>query len=262
MHKLAVNQLHKSFSGKPVLQGVSFSVAIGKTMVLLGSSGSGKSTLLRCINLLETPDFGILQVNEEILDFPLTHEDKARYPAAVKSIRKKVGMVFQQFHLWPHLTVLQNLTEAPIHILKQSPENVKATAIEILTTLGIAEKAKHYPAQLSGGQQQRVAIARTFMMQPEFILFDEPNSGLDPEKSRAIAGIIRTLSTQGITQIISTHDIPFALEVADEILFLDNGQIIETAPVVNKHIFPQHPRFQAFLSLPPDYHTTDKESTE
>jgi polar amino acid transport system ATP-binding protein len=180
----------------------------------------------------------------------------------VKSIRKKVGMVFQQFHLWPHLTVLQNLTEAPIHILKQSPENVKATAIEILTTLGIAEKAKHYPAQLSGGQQQRVAIARTFMMQPEFILFDEPNSGLDPEKSRAIAGIIRTLSTQGITQIISTHDIPFALEVADEILFLDNGQIIETAPVVNKHIFPQHPRFQAFLSLPPDYHTTDKESTE
>lgn len=262
MHKLALNQLHKSFSGKPVLRGVSLSIPIGKTIVLLGSSGSGKSTLLRCINQLEIPDSGTLQVDEEILAFPLAHENKTHYSAAVRNIRKKVGMVFQQFHLWPHLTVLQNLTEAPIHVLKQAPQSVNAAAIEILTTLGIAEKAKHYPAQLSGGQQQRVAIARTLMMRPEFILFDEPNSGLDPEKSRAIAAIIRTLSTQGITQIISTHDIPFALEVADEILFLDEGQIIEAAPVTNKHIFPQHPRFQAFLSLPPAHHTTDKESPE
>lgn len=259
MHKLALNQLRKSFSNKPVLKGVSLSVAIGKTMVLLGSSGSGKSTLLRCINLLEVPDSGILQVDEETLSFPLAQEDKARYPIAVKNIRKKVGMVFQQFHLWPHLTVLQNLTEAPIHVLKQTSQSVNAAAIEILTTLGIVDKAKHYPAQLSGGQQQRVAIARTLMMQPEFILFDEPNSGLDPEKSRAIANIIRNLSAQGITQIISTHDIPFALEVADEVLFLDEGHIIEVASVVNKHIFPQHPRFQAFLSLPA-HHTTDKES--
>jgi ABC-type polar amino acid transport system ATPase subunit len=262
MHKLAVNQLYKSFSGKPVLKGISLSVAIGKTIVLLGSSGSGKSTLLRCINLLEVPDSGTLQVDEEMLHFPLKQEDKARYSTAVKNIRKKVGMVFQQFHLWPHLNVLKNLTEAPIHVLKQTPENVHAAAIDILTTLGIADKAKLYPEQLSGGQQQRVAIARTLMMQPEFILFDEPNSGLDPEKSRAIANIIRHLSTQGITQVISTHDIPFALEVADEVLFLDEGQIIEVAPVINKHIFPQHPRFQNFLSLPPAHSTTDKESPE
>src|SRR5690606_34126340 len=167
--------------GKPVLKGISLSVAIGKTIVLLGSSGSGKSTLLRCINLLELPDSGTLQVDEETVHFPLTHQDKLRYAQAVKNIRKKVGMVFQQFHLWPHLNVLQNLSKAPIHVLKQTPAHVHAAAIDILTTLGIADKARLYPEQLSGGQQQRVAIARTLMMQPEFILFDEPNSGLDPE---------------------------------------------------------------------------------
>ncbi|MEY3182895.1 MAG: Octopine permease ATP-binding protein [Pseudomonadota bacterium] len=263
MHKLAVNQLYKSFSGKPVLRGISLSVEIGKTMVLLGSSGSGKSTLLRCINLLETPDSGTLQVDKTSLHFPKTQENKSHYATAIKEIRKKVGMVFQQFHLWPHLTVLENVTQAPIHVLKQSPTKATVAATEVLTTLGIADKAQHYPAQLSGGQQQRVAIARTLMMEPEFILFDEPNSGLDPEKSRAIAGIIRSLANKGITQIISTHDIPFALEVADAILFLEEGQILEVATVVNKHIFPQHPRFQAFLSLPPTpLHPVDKESIE
>ena len=171
-------------------------------------------------------------------------------------------MVFQQFHLWPHLSVLQNLTEAPTRVLKQDPAAAKAAAIAILTTLGLAEKANRYPPQLSGGQQQRVAIARTLIMQPEFILFDEPNSGLDPEKSRAIAGIIRSLSTKGITQLVSTHDIPFALDIADEVIFLDNGQIVETVPVINKQIAPKQPRFQAFLSLPPAQQSSEKESSE
>lgn len=251
MHKLIVQNLCKSFANKQVLQDVSFRIETGQVIALLGSSGSGKSTLLRCINLLETPDAGSLQVDEDTLNFPMQSANKRHYQTIMHSLRKKVGMVFQQFHLWPHMTILDNLTAAPIHVLKREKSLVKKEALHTLTMLGVAEKAHNYPAQLSGGQQQRVAIARALVMNPEFILFDEPNSGLDPERSRAISFIIRALSAQGITQIVTTHDITFAQDVADAVLFLENGRILESVPVVNKQIMPKHPRFQEFLSLPP-----------
>ena len=250
MHRLRLENLTHSFSGKRVLNGISFQVGEGEVIALLGSSGSGKSTLLRCINLLETPEQGALSVDDLTLTFPLSPILESRYTQITRQLRQKIGMVFQQFHLWPHMTVLANLTEAPVRVLKRDLPSVTEEAQALLAQLGLSDKGQRFPLQLSGGQQQRVAIARALMMKPEFMLWDEPNSGLDPERSRALAELIRSWSSKGITQIVATHDIAFAQEMADKILFLDHGELLEQTSVINQQIRPQHPRFQAFLMAP------------
>lgn len=250
MHRLSLNHLSHSFSGKRVLNDISFQVGEGEVVALLGSSGSGKSTLLRCINLLETPEAGVLKIDEDTLEFPLSPLQQRTYLKAVHQLRQKVGMVFQQFHLWPHMTVLDNLTEAPIRVFRQDPQTAKTEAQALLSDFGLEDKAQRYPSQLSGGQQQRVAIARALMMKPEFMLWDEPNSGLDPERSRGLALLIRKLSAQGISQIVATHDIVFTQEMADTVFFLEQGQLLEKTCVQNQQILAQNPRFQAFLMSP------------
>lgn len=250
MHRLRLSHLTHSFSKKRVLHDISFQVGEGEVIALLGSSGSGKSTLLRCINLLETPDQGTLSVDEDTLSFPLSAADERRFPTVARKLRQKIGMVFQQFHLWPHMTVLANLTEAPIRVQRRNSTDVIDEARSLLAQFGLGDHESRYPRQLSGGQQQRVAIARALMMKPEFILWDEPNSGLDPERSRALAELIRAWSAKGITQIVATHDIVFTQDMADKVFFLEQGQLLEQAPVINQQIQPKHARFQAFLLSP------------
>lgn len=235
----------KSWHKVPVLQDVSFRTEPGETLVLLGPSGAGKSSLLRMMNLLDTPDAGVLRIGESEFSFP-SGLSATEFNRQAQALRRKVGMVFQQYNLWPHLTVMENLIEAPVKLLGMS----KAAAIEkgayLLTQLQLADKRDAWPARLSGGQQQRVAIARTLMMDPQVLLFDEPTAALDPEITKEVAEIIRNLGQTGITQVVVTHEVEFARKVASQVIYLEKGRIIEsgTAAIFKS---PQTSRFAEFL---------------
>lgn len=247
MHKIIIQDLYKAFSDHAVLRGVSFSAGHSDVVALMGSSGSGKSTLLRCINLLTTPDKGSIQIDDQILHFdpkfphPLSHYE-------ITKLRMRVGMVFQQFNLWAHKTVLQNLIEAPIHVLKQSKTEAIEQAQIFLKKVGLVDKQDKYPVQLSGGQQQRAAIARALMMKPEIMLFDEPTSALDPEMVGEVLNVMQSLAAEGMTMLVATHELGFARNVATRAIFLDQGVIVEEGEAKEMFAHPTTARFKHFLA--------------
>jgi polar amino acid transport system ATP-binding protein len=239
----------KSFGPLRVLSGVDLRVSAGRTLCVLGPSGSGKSTLLRCLNFLERPDEGAVFLRGERVGFyptgsgrdrPMTDRELAR-------MRTRFGMVFQQFNLWPHLTVLGNLIESPVHVQRRPRDEVVAVAEALLDKIGLRDKRDAYPSRLSGGQKQRVAIARALAMKPEVLLFDEPTSSLDPELVGEVLIVMRDLAREGHTMIVVTHEVGFAREAADDVMFLDEGQVIETAPPAKFFGNPSTPRVRQFL---------------
>jgi polar amino acid transport system ATP-binding protein len=241
--------IHKTFGDVEVLKGVSLTAHEGEVVALIGSSGSGKSTLLRCINMLEVPDQGTVRVAGELI--ALTGSGSHRRIAderQIRRIRSELGMVFQQFNLWNHMTVLQNVIEAPILVQKRSRDEVEAEAREMLGKVGIAEKADAYPLQLSGGQQQRAAIARALCINPRVMLFDEPTSALDPELEAEVLRVIKLLADEGRTMILVTHDMAFARTVADRAVFLHLGRIEEEGPVDDFFDAPRSERLKQFLA--------------
>lgn len=236
---IQIENVHKHFGRVHALRGVSTSVQRGEVLVLIGPSGSGKSTLLRCINGLERPDAGRVIVDGIPLDNSSEH---------INAIRAEVGIVFQQFNLFPHLTVLQNITLAQQIVRKRSPEESKKIARELLAKVGIPEKADAYPAQLSGGQQQRVAIARALAMNPKIMLFDEPTSALDPEMIKEVLDTMLLLAREGMTMVVVSHEMGFARAAAHRILFMDNGTIIEDTTPEELFTNPREERTKQFLS--------------
>ena len=247
---LVVEDLHKRFGSLEVLKGVSMTAEDGDVIAMIGSSGSGKSTLLRCINLLETPDSGRVTVNGELIRmrrFKGGHsvpEDSRQ----VDRIRQRLGMVFQSFNLWSHMTVLENVIEAPVHVLKLPRTEAVARGEMLLEKVGIAEKRDHYPSHLSGGQQQRAAIARALAMEPKVMLFDEPTSALDPELVGEVLRVIQRLAEEGRTMLLVTHEMGFAREVAGEILFLHQGRVEERGPPSQVFGNPKSERCRQFLA--------------
>ncbi|WP_410016108.1 amino acid ABC transporter ATP-binding protein [Sodalis sp. C49] len=241
--------VHKSYGDHEVLKGISLDVLPGEVVVILGPSGSGKSTFLRCINHLEDMNQGSIIVGDHQVGYELRkgvlHKLSSR---AIARQRQEIGMVFQQFNLYPHMTVLQNIIEAPIGVHKQSRRDAVRYARELLQTVGLSEKADAYPRHLSGGQQQRVAIARALAIRPKLMLFDEPTSALDPELVGEVLATMRSLADQGLTMIVVTHEIGFAREAADRVVFMDQGVVVEEGPPQDVLVNPQHPRTRAFLS--------------
>ena len=220
---ITARSITKSFaSGQRALDSVSMTVDTGEVLVVMGPSGSGKSTLIRTFNGLETIDDGEI----EVLGLRLTSDAD---PRQIQRIRRRVGMVFQQFNLFPHLTILDNITLAPIRVQNQTRSDAEQQAMALLAQMGIVEQAGKYPAQLSGGQQQRVAIARALALKPDVMLFDEPTSALDPERVKEVLDAMRLLANQGMTMIVVTHELGFAREVADRVLFMDNGTVVESS---------------------------------
>ncbi|MFF7682707.1 amino acid ABC transporter ATP-binding protein [Microbacterium sp. NPDC007973] len=244
-----VRNVHKAFHGTEVLRGIDLTVHPGEVVALLGPSGSGKSTLLRTINHLETVDAGSVTVDGDFIGYELRngrlHERRER---EVLRRRTQVGIVFQNFHLFPHLTALENITEAPLALKRLGKDDAAELARGLLDRVGLAHKADAYPRQLSGGQQQRVAIARALALQPKVLLFDEPTSALDPELVGEVLDVIRDLAKLGTTLVIVTHEIGFAREVADRVVFLDQGRIVEQGTPDDVLVRPQHPRTREFLA--------------
>ncbi|NJN32683.1 MAG: amino acid ABC transporter ATP-binding protein [Synechococcales cyanobacterium RM1_1_8] len=239
---IAFNQLHKSYGPVPVLRGMSGQIYPGEVVAIIGSSGCGKSTLLRCFNRLETINNGSLVVN----GIDLSHPKLDR--KTLCQLRQQVGMVFQQFNLFPHLTVLDNLTLSPQKVLGQSQGQSRETARHYLDKVGLLAKASAYPEELSGGQKQRVAIARSLCMNPQIILFDEPTSALDPELVGEVLAVMQQLATEGMTMVVVTHEMQFARDVATRVLFLNQGQIEEQGPAREVMGNPQSDRLKTFLS--------------
>lgn len=231
-------QVNKYFGNFHVLKDMNLKVKKGEVVVVIGPSGSGKSTMLRCINRLETITDG-----ELIVDGVKVHDKKTN----INALRKQIGMVFQHFNLYPHKTVLQNITLAPMKVLGQSKVEAEKTAMYYLEKVGIAEKAQAYPSQLSGGQQQRVAIARGLAMKPKIMLFDEPTSALDPEMIGEVLDVMKTLAKEGMTMLVVTHEMGFAREVADRIIFMDDGKIIEEGQPAEFFSNPKEERTKEFL---------------
>ncbi|MGN0063415.1 MAG: amino acid ABC transporter ATP-binding protein [Nocardioides sp.] len=236
---IRVRALHKSFGRNEVLKGIDFHVDQGQVVCVIGPSGSGKSTLLRCVNRLEEPDSGQIIVEGIDICDPETDLD---------AVRARIGMVFQQFNLFPHMTVLQNLVVAQRKVLKRSKAEAVETARANLAKVGLAEKEKAFPGHLSGGQQQRVAIARALSMNPDMMLFDEPTSALDPELVGDVLDVMKTLASEGMTMMVVTHEMGFAREVGDKLVFMDGGVIVEEGDPVEVLANPRHERTQAFLS--------------
>jgi ABC-type polar amino acid transport system ATPase subunit len=236
---IRVADLHKWFGKLHVLRGIDCSISAGEVVVLCGPSGSGKSTLLRCINVLEQPTSGQISVD----GIEVTARTRN-----VNEIRQRIGIVFQQFNLFPHLSVLDNISLAPMKVRKVPKEEAQAQARQLLERVGIPEKAQAYPATLSGGQQQRVAIARALAMRPKAMLFDEPTSALDPEMIKEVLDVMRDLARDGMTMIVVTHEMGFAREVADRVVFMDAGLIVEEAPAREFFEAPREARTQQFLS--------------
>ena len=239
----------KDFGALSVLKGVTLSVDRGQVLVLVGPSGSGKSPFLRCINHLETVSAGRLYVDGELVGYR-ERGDKLyeMSPRDAAKQRRDVGMVFQHFNLFPHRTALANIIEAPVQVKGVKKAQAVARARELLAQVGLSDKADAYPAQLSGGQQQRVAIARALAMEPKLMLFDEPTSALDPELVGEVLGVMKKLASQGMTMVVVTHEMGFAREVADELVFMDGGVIVESGPPREVLSNPQHDRTKAFLS--------------
>ena len=236
---IQVKKLHKSFKGVQVLKDVNFKVEESEVVVFIGASGSGKSTLLRCLNFLEKPDGGEIWLQGKRVE-----PEKKN----LNRIRQEVGMVFQHFYLFPHLTVLQNLMEAPVHVKKIPKKEARRLGLEMLDKVGLREKAHVYPYALSGGQKQRVAIARALAMQPKVMLFDEPTSALDPELVGEVLTVMKELAQDGMTMVIVTHEMGFAREVADQVMFLDQGVIVESGPPEQIFESPKEERTRQFLS--------------
>jgi ABC-type histidine transport system ATPase subunit len=246
---LMVSELHKSFGRLEVLKGVSLSALNGDVIAMIGSSGSGKSTLLRCINLLETPDAGQVYVGGELIRMARTrHGARPADAKQVDRIRTRLGMVFQSFNLWSHMTVLENVIEAPVHVLKKPKSEAIARAEALLAKVGIADKRNQYPSHLSGGQQQRAAIARALAMEPQVMLFDEPTSALDPELVGEVLKVMRDLAEEGRTMLIVTHEIGFAREVSTSTVFLHQGRIEEQGPPRDVFGNPRSDRLRQFLA--------------
>ncbi len=242
-------RVRKSYGDHEVLKGIDLVVAAGEVVTMLGPSGSGKSTFLRCINHLESIDGGEISVNGELVGYRRHGGKKYELrPREVAAARRDVGMVFQRFNLFPHLTAVQNVMEAPVYVKGESRESARAHALELLDRVGLAERAGAYPAELSGGQQQRVAIARALAMRPKLMLFDEPTSALDPELVGEVLEVMRGLAADGMTMIVVTHEIGFAREVCDRVVFMDDGVIVEQGSPGEVLGNPQHRRTQAFLS--------------
>ena len=238
------------FGALPVIQGVSFSVSRGEVVAIIGPSGSGKTTLIRCLNHLLAPSTGTVRIAGETLGVRVAANGRLiKLPSRkVAAQRRSIGFVFQRFNLFPHLTTLQNVMEAPVHVLGRSKADARAVAEKHLARVGLADKAHAYPRQLSGGQQQRVAIARALAMDPELILFDEPTSALDPEMVGEVLAVMRDLAAQGMTMLIVSHEMGFVREVADRVIMLDAGRIVEQGPPAEVFDRPKNPRTQAFLS--------------
>jgi len=241
--------VRKSYGSNEVLQGITLSVEQGEVLCIIGPSGSGKSTFLRCLNHLESINGGRIYVNDELMGYrqagKVLHEMK---PKDIARQRQAIGMVFQRFNLFPHMTALQNVIEAPIGVAGVSPEDAKKLGLELLEQVGLADKAEHYPSQLSGGQQQRVAIARALAMKPKLMLFDEPTSALDPELVGDVLDVMKGLAKAGMTMIVVTHEMGFAREVADKVVFIDKGQIVEMGTPKQVLDKPQEARTKAFLN--------------
>jgi ABC-type polar amino acid transport system ATPase subunit len=234
---LQVDKLHKSFGKLEVLKGIGFELREGEVLALIGSSGSGKSTLLRCINYLETPTSGTINfLGEQVT------------PASINLIRRQIGMVFQRFNLFPHLTALENVCLAPNTVLGVDKAKAEADAMELLERVHLGAKAHNYPGELSGGQQQRVAIARALALQPKLLLFDEPTSALDPELVGEVLEVMRELALEGRTMMVATHEMGFAREVAGRVMFLDQGRILEEGPPDEILQNPKEPRTREFLT--------------
>lgn len=218
---IKVEDLHKSFGNQEVLKGITTTIKQGEVVAIIGPSGSGKSTFLRCLNLLEEPTKGRIWIGDEEITDKKTN---------IMKVRQHVGMVFQHFHLFPHMTVLENVTYAPVKVKGVAKAEAEVKGIELLKKVGLEQKANEYPSRLSGGQKQRVAIARALAMSPDVMLFDEPTSALDPEMVKEVLEVMKALAHTGMTMAIVTHEMGFAREVADRVLFLDGGQLIEDAP--------------------------------
>lgn len=240
---ISVKNLEKTFHTSrgdlPVLMGINQTIEKGEKVVIVGPSGSGKSTFLRCLNLLEKPTSGEIWFEEEEITSPKCN---------INLLRQKMGMVFQHFNLFPHLTILENITLAPTSLKLKTQEEAERSAMQLLERVGLADKAQAYPAQLSGGHKQRIAIVRSLAMEPKVMLFDEPTSALDPEMVGEVLQVMKQLAQEGMTMIVVTHEMGFAREVATRILFMDQGQVLEEAPPQEFFASPKHARLQDFLS--------------
>ena len=241
--------IHKSFDHLEVLKGIDLDVMPGEVVVILGPSGSGKSTFLRCINHLEAINRGFIEVDGEQIGHRMRNGRLQKLTGnGIARQRRKIGMVFQQFNLYPHMTALENVIEAPIGVHGMNRRDATTGALDLLDRVGLSDKAASYPRQLSGGQQQRVAIARALAIKPKLMLFDEPTSALDPELVGEVLTTMRDLARQGLTMIVVTHEIGFAREAADRVVFMDGGKIVEMGRPEEVMDNPRHPRTQAFLS--------------
>jgi polar amino acid transport system ATP-binding protein len=246
---LEIRKLRKRFGDLTVLDGIDLGLARGQVLCVIGPSGSGKSTLLRCVNFLERPDSGEIIVDGETIGFRHVNCHTAeRSERELNRQRAEIGMVFQKFNLFAHMTALQNVIEAPVHVLRIPANDARALAVSLLEKVGLAAKLDSYPDQLSGGQQQRVAIARALAMQPKMLLFDEPTSALDPETVGEVLSVMKDLAREGMTMLVVTHEIGFAREVANRVIFVDQGRIVEEGPPEEILARPRHQRTQAFLS--------------
>lgn len=242
---ISVENLHKRFGELEVLKGVSFSIDKGKTAVVIGPSGSGKTTFLRCLNLLETPDQGKITLGEKSVEF----SGKTKLPSqAVTSFRQQTGMVFQNYNLFPHLTALENVMEGQVVVLKREKSAAREKALTLLEKVGLRDRADMYPHQLSGGQQQRVGIARAMAMDPAVLLFDEPTSALDPELVGEVLKVMKDLADEGMTMVVVTHEMSFARNVADQVIFMDQGIVVEKGTPDDIFGNNQNPRMAQFLN--------------
>lgn len=241
---ISIKNLHKKFDDLEVLKGIDADVQKGQAIVVIGPSGSGKTTFLRCLNTLETPTSGSVTIDEQTVDFskPLSKKQ-------IMAFRKQSAMVFQHYNLFPHMTALENVMEGPVTVQKQDKKLARKKAEQLLTKVGLGEKINEYPFQLSGGQQQRVGIARALALEPKVMLFDEPTSALDPELVGEVLQVMKDLAAEGMTMVVVTHEMRFAKGVADEVLFMDEGRIVERGKPEDIFNHPTEERTQRFLSL-------------
>jgi len=256
-----VSGLTKSFGDLQILHGIDLEVATGEVVSIIGPSGSGKTTVLRCLNLLERPDGGRIEVDGQVLcEEQANGTMKFASKRSIREIRKELGMVFQRFNLFPHMTALENIIEAPRAVKRVSRADAEAKARELLESVGLSHRADHYPLQMSGGQQQRVAIARSLAMDPAVMLFDEVTSSVDPELAGEILLVMKRLADQGMTMIVVTHEMGFAADVSDRVLFMDHGSVVEEGTADQVLGQPQHDRTRAFLRAVLERTPMDEES--
>lgn len=242
---IEIKNLHKQFGQTEILKGIDLKIEEGQTVCIIGPSGSGKTTLLRCLNLLEVPTKGTMNLGKFTLDFG----DKKQVPkGTLIKFRQQTGMVFQSYNLFPHMTALENVMEGLVIVRKQDKESSRVKALQLLEKVGLKERANHYPAQLSGGQQQRVGIARAMAMEPEVLLFDEPTSALDPELVGEVLKVMKELAKEGMTMVVVTHEMNFAREAADKVVFIDKGVIVEEGTPEQIFEHTQHERTLQFLN--------------